>query len=130
VKIFFAVDVETKKALAMLVTTDGTHDSRAFPKQLRKAESHGKVSKVYGDGAFDSSRVYELLEQKGIEAAIKPRRNSRLDTPSQPRRRAVARSIDQMVLLTRLPDESKRAMLRLSSAPALRETPARKSRKR
>ena len=90
VKIFFAVDVETKKALAMLVTTDGTHDSRAFPKLLRKAESHGKVSKVYGDGAFDSSKVYELLEQKGIEAAIKPRRNSRLDTPSQPRRRAVA----------------------------------------
>lgn len=90
VKIFFAVDVETKKALAMLVTTDGTHDSRAFPKLLRKAESHGKVCKVYGDGAFDSSRVYELLEQKGIEAVIKPRRNSRLDTPSQPRRRAVA----------------------------------------
>ena len=57
VKIFFAVDVETKQALALMVTTDGTHDSRAFPKLLRKAESHGKVSKVIADRAFDSSRV-------------------------------------------------------------------------
>jgi len=89
VKIFFAVDVETKQALAMLVTTDGTHDSRAFPELLEKAEHYGRVSRVYGDGAFDSSRVYELLERKGIEAVIKPRRNSRSDTPSGARRRAV-----------------------------------------
>jgi len=90
VKIFFAVDVETKQALAMLVTTDGTHDSRAFPELLRKAESNGRVSRVYADGAYDSSKVYELLESKRIEAVIKPRRNSRMDTPSEPRRRAVA----------------------------------------
>lgn len=64
----FAVDVETKEALAMLVTTDGTHNSRAFPELLRRAKSHGRVSKVYGDGAFDSSRFYELLELKVIEA--------------------------------------------------------------
>ena len=89
VKIFFAVDVETKQALALMVTTDGTHDSRVFSKLLRKAERHRRVSKVYGDGAFDNSEIYELLESKGIEAIIKPRRNSRLDTPSEPRRRAV-----------------------------------------
>lgn len=90
VKIHLAIDVETKEALAMIVTTDGTHDSRVFSKLLRKTENHRKVSKVYGDGAFDSSKVYELLESKGIEAVIKPRRNSRLDTPSEARRRAVA----------------------------------------
>ncbi|MEM3013346.1 MAG: transposase, partial [Candidatus Bathyarchaeia archaeon] len=90
VKIHLAVDVETKQALAMIVTTDGTHDSRVFPKLLRKTGRYGRVSKVYGDGAFDSSEVYELLESKIIEAAIKPRRNSRMDTPSEPRRRAVA----------------------------------------
>ena len=89
VKLFFAVDVETKKALAMLVTTDGTHDSRVFPELLEKVEHHGRVSRVYADGAFDSSKIYELLESKRIEAAIKPRRNSRLDTPSETRRRAV-----------------------------------------
>jgi len=89
VKIHLAVNVETKEALAMLVTTDGTHDSRVFPELLRKAERHVKVSKTFMDGAYDNSKVYRLLEQKGIEAVIKPRKNSRLDTPSEPRRRAV-----------------------------------------
>jgi len=89
VKIHLAVDVETKQALAMLVTTDGTHDSRAFPELLKKTERCGKVSKVIMDGAYDNSKVYKMLEQKEIEAVIKPRRNSRLDTPSEPRRKAV-----------------------------------------
>jgi len=89
VKIHLAVDVETKQALAMIVTTDGTHDSRVFPQLLRKTERRGKVSKVIMDGAYDSSEVYETLEQRGIEAVIKPRRNSRTYTPSEPRREAV-----------------------------------------
>jgi len=89
VKIHLAVDVETRQALAMLVTTDGTHDSRVFPELLRKTERHGKVSKVIMDGAYDSSEVYETLKRKGIDAVIKPRRNSRSDTPSEPRRKAV-----------------------------------------
>lgn len=90
VKIHMAVDVETKQALAMIVTTDGTHDLRVFPELLRKTERQGKVSKAIMDGAYDSSKVYELLESKKIEAVIKPRRNSRMDTPSEPRRRTVA----------------------------------------
>ena len=45
--------------------------------------------KVYGDGAFDSSDIHEPLESKGIEAAIKPRSNSRSDTPSEARGRNV-----------------------------------------
>lgn len=89
VKIHLAVDVETKQALAMIVTTDGTHDSRVFPELLRKTERHVKVSKAIMDGAYDNSKVYQTLEQKGIEAVIKPRRNSRIDTPSESRRRAV-----------------------------------------
>jgi IS5 family transposase len=91
VKIHLAVDVKTKQALAMIVTTDGTHDSRVFPELLSQAESRGKVSKVYADGAYDSSKVYRTLEQQKIEAIIKPRRNSRIDTPSKPRRRAITR---------------------------------------
>lgn len=41
------------------------------------------------DSAYDSSKIYEYLEAKGIEPIIKPRRNSRLDTKSKARRRAV-----------------------------------------
>lgn len=89
VKIHFAVNVETGEVVAMEVTTDDAHDSKVFPKLLDRAEGHGRVVKVYGDGAFDSSDIYELLDSKGIEAAIKPRKNSRLDTPSEARRGAV-----------------------------------------
>lgn len=89
VKIHFAVNVQTGEVVAMEVTTDDVHDSKVFPKLLEEAERHGKVVKVYGDGAFDSSDIYELLDSKGIEDAIKPRRNSRLDAPSEARRGAV-----------------------------------------
>ena len=44
---------------------------------------------AYGDGAYDTGGVYELSESKGVEAAVKPRKNSRIDTPSEARGRAV-----------------------------------------
>jgi IS5 family transposase len=89
VKIHFAVNVETKEIVALEVTTDATHDSKVFPRLLEEAERHGRVVKAYGDGAYDSSEVYETLEAKGIEAVIKPRGNSRVDTPSPARRHVV-----------------------------------------
>lgn len=90
IKVHFAVNVESKEVVAMEVTTDDMHDSKVFPKLLEEAERHGRIVKVYGDGAFDSSEIYELLESKGIEAAIKPRKNSRSDTPSEARGRNVS----------------------------------------
>jgi IS5 family transposase len=89
VKIHLAVNVESKEIVALEVTTDDTHDSQVFQNLLQQAETHGTVVKVYGDGAYDSSQIYELLESRGVEPVIKPRRNSRLDTPSQARRRVV-----------------------------------------
>jgi len=90
VKVHFAVNVKTKEVVAIEVTTDDVHDSKVFPKLLEEAEKHGKIVKVYGDGAYDSSDIYELLGSKGMEAAIKPRKNSRLDTPSGARGRTVS----------------------------------------
>jgi len=89
IKIHFAVNVQTGEVVAMEVTTDDAHDSKAFPKLLEEAERHGRVVKVLGDAAFDSSDIYELLDSKGIETVIKPRRNSRVDTSSEARRRSV-----------------------------------------
>jgi hypothetical protein len=39
--------------------------------------------------AHDSGKVFELLDARGIEAVIKPRRSSRVDTGSPARGRAV-----------------------------------------
>jgi len=42
-----------------------THDSKAFPELLRKAERYGRVFKVYADRVYNNSKVYRLLEEKG-----------------------------------------------------------------
>jgi len=62
---FLRCDCELKQALAVIVTTDGTRDSRSFPKLLRKTERHVKISKAIVVGAYDNSKVYQTLEQKG-----------------------------------------------------------------
>jgi len=45
--------------------------------------------KAYGDGHTKREGVYEVSESKGVETVIKPRKNSRIDAPSEPRGRAV-----------------------------------------
>jgi hypothetical protein len=89
VKLHFAVDVETKEVVAMEVSTDDVHDVRAFQGLLEGAEERRRVSEWLGDGAYDSGMVYEALEARGIEAVIKPRRNSVSSTRSAARGRAV-----------------------------------------
>jgi len=73
----------------MEVSTDDTHDVRMLPGLVDEAEKNVRVAEVVGDGAYDSGDVYDLLAAEGIEAVIKPRRNSRPDTRSPGRRRAV-----------------------------------------
>jgi hypothetical protein len=75
----------------MEVSTDDMHDVRALPGLVEGAERNVRVARVLGDGAYDSGEVYDLLEAKGIESVIKPRRNSRLDTRCPGRRLAVGR---------------------------------------
>jgi hypothetical protein len=89
VKLHFAVNTETHEVVAMEVSTDDVHDVNALPGLVDEAEGNVRVAKVYGDGAYDSGDVYRLLEARGIEPVVKPRRNSRLDVGSPSRRRAV-----------------------------------------
>ena len=58
---------------------------------MEEAEGNMRVARLYGDGAYDSGDAYRLLEGRGIEPVIKPRRNSRLDTGPPARRLAVGR---------------------------------------
>ena len=89
VKLHFAVNTVTHEVVSMEVTTDDEHDVKALPGLVDEAEGNVRVAKVYGDGAYDSGDVYRLLEGRGIEPVIKPRRNSRLDAGPPSRRRAV-----------------------------------------
>ncbi len=89
VKLHFAVDVETKEIVALEVSTDDVHDVKAFPGLLKKAEEKRRIACWLGDGAYDSGDVFEEMEERGIEAAIKPRRNSVPGPGSSARGRAV-----------------------------------------
>ena len=79
VKLHFVVDVETKEVVAMTVSTDDMHDVKAFRGLLKGAEERRRITSWLGDGAYDSGMVFEALEERGIEAVIKPRRNARSD---------------------------------------------------
>jgi len=89
VKLHFAVRVDTHEVVAMEVSTDDVHDVKALPGLVEEAEGNVRVARLYEDGAYDSGDVYRLLEGRGIEPVIKPRRNSRLDVGPPSRRRAV-----------------------------------------
>ena len=91
VKLHFAVNVVTHEVVAMEVTTDDSHDVKALPGLVEGAGRNVRVAEVIGDGAYDSGKVYGFLEELGVEAVIKPRRNSRLDTRCPGRRLAVGR---------------------------------------
>ena len=74
----------------MEISTDDVHDVRALPGLVEEAEGNVRVARLLGDGAYDSGDVCRLLEGRGIEPVIKPRRNSRLESGPPARRRAVS----------------------------------------
>jgi len=80
----------THEVVAMEVSTDDVHGVKALPGLVEEAEGNVRVAEVIGDGAYDSGEVYDLLEEKGVEPVIKPRRNARLGAEPPARRRAVA----------------------------------------
>ena len=63
VEIHFAVDVKIKEILAMEVTTDGIHDSKALPSLITNASRHRLISEAFMDGAYDSIKSYRLLRR-------------------------------------------------------------------
>ena len=60
----------------MTISTDDMHDVKAFPVLLEEAGKRRRIKRCLGDGAYDSGEVYDALEAMGVEAVIKPRRNS------------------------------------------------------
>ncbi len=70
-------------------STDDMHDIKAFPGLRKKAEGKRRIARWRGDGTYDSGEVFEALEERGIEAVIKPRRNGVSSSRSAARRRTV-----------------------------------------
>jgi len=80
-KIHVAVDIKTKKIIALEVTDEKVYDG----KMLKKLVNHVldsrepktvKIKSVLADGAYDSNPNFVYLEDKKINPGIKVRRNS------------------------------------------------------
>jgi hypothetical protein len=89
IKIHFAIDVKTKEIIAMDITTDDMHDSKALPSLIMDASRHRTIIEACMDGAYDSIKSYRLLEKMGIKPIIKPRKNARTDRGPPERRNSV-----------------------------------------
>jgi hypothetical protein len=82
-KIHVAVNVKTKKILAMKVTDEHVHDIKALPglvKDVIKSDNITPITigKLFADGAYDSNGVFRCLEDNGIMPCIKVRKNAKV----------------------------------------------------
>lgn len=88
-KIRIAVDVKTKQIVAMEVTDERTGDGRMLEPLVEHAEMYCRIERVILDGAYDSRRNFSYLTGKGIDPAIRVRRNSSCRARGCPARKRV-----------------------------------------
>jgi hypothetical protein len=62
--------------ISLEATSEEVHDSDVLKKLVRRASENNGIQRVLADGAYDSKKNFRYLARKGIEAAIKVRRNS------------------------------------------------------
>lgn len=75
-KMYVGVDVQTKQILVIKITDEHSHDLRHLKYLLREAARHGTITKLIGDGAFDSREAFSYVERMGAVPAIRVRRNA------------------------------------------------------
>jgi len=98
IKVHIAVDVKTKKLLALEITDERTGDGQVLPSLVQQSQENctGDVKRVLGDGAYDSKRNFNFLAHRGIEAGIKTRRNAVTRARGSPSRATHVRERNQL----------------------------------
>jgi hypothetical protein len=82
-KIHVAVNVKTKKILAMKVTDEHVHDIKALPGLVKDVIKSNNITpitigKLFADGAYDSNGIFRCLGDNGIMPCIKVRKNAKV----------------------------------------------------
>jgi len=75
-KVHVAVNVETRQIVALEVTREYIHDGTRLKGLVEESSKRVDVKGVIGDGAYDSRRNFNLLDEMGMEPIIKVRRNA------------------------------------------------------
>jgi hypothetical protein len=78
-KIHIAVDIKKKRILSLQVTSEQVHDSKVLPKLIDDItiKQNKIIDTIIMDGAYDNNKIFQFLSFKGIQPAIKVRKNSR-----------------------------------------------------
>ena len=78
-KIHVAVDIKKKRILSLIVTSEEVHDGKILPELIDDItiKQNKVIDTAIMDGSYDSNKNFQLLSFKGIQSAIKVRKNSR-----------------------------------------------------
>ena len=78
-KIHVAVDIKKKRILSLQVTSEQVHDGKVLPQLIDDItiKQNKVIDTAIMDGSYDSNKNFQLLSFKGIQLAIKIRKNSR-----------------------------------------------------
>ena len=78
-KIHVAVDIKKKRILSLIVTSEQLHDGNVLPQLIDDItiNQNKVIDTAIMDGSYDSNKNFQLLSFKGIQSAIKVRKNSR-----------------------------------------------------
>jgi len=87
IKLHIMADRKTKKIVGFRVTSERTGDSKKFIPLVKEVSKKKKIEKAYADTMYDSRKNFNLLKEKGIEPAIKVRKNARTLARGSPLRR-------------------------------------------
>lgn len=73
-KLHLSINAATQEIVAQVLTSNRKDDADMVPKLLAQAGS--QVKKLYGDGAYDKWKLYDVLAEAGIEPVIPPRQGA------------------------------------------------------
>ena len=87
IKVHIAVDVKRKKLLALEITDERAGDGKMLKPLVEQIKGRGgEITKVYGDGGYDSRENFNHLAENDIEPVIKMRSNSSTKSKGSPSR--------------------------------------------
>ena len=78
-KIHIAVDIKKKRILSLDVTSEQVHDGKVLSKLVDDItiKQNKEIDTAIMDGAYDNNKNFQFLSFRGIQPAIKVRKNSR-----------------------------------------------------
>mgnify|MGYP000274079309 CR=1 FL=1 len=99
VKVHIAVDIKTKKLLALEITDERIGDGKMLKPLMRQAKRNingGRIKAVYGDGTYDSRDNFNFLDSEEIEPIIKTRKDASIRAKGSPSRAKMVREMKKL----------------------------------